>query len=146
MMVFVLKFNINGMKKYLSLLLVAFCMVVSVTSCSDDDKDDDTVRMRVQIAVRVDSRPPRSVTLFGGKVFLGDGHESNWQITQEYYRLYEDYIVVKKSDVVQLNNTPFKSNSTYAQKFLSVEYPFDSEKVFDVTAEMNGNSVVLVFK
>lgn len=127
-------------------MFAVLCGMVLFVSCSDDDDNNDTVTMRVQIAVRVDSRPPRSLTLFGGRIYLGEGHEDNWQITQEFYRLYADKITVKKEDVVKLNNTPFKSNSEYARKFLEIDYPYDSKKVFEVTADMDEHSVLLILK
>lgn len=128
---------------HLALLLIAL-LTLTLSSCTHDE-DPDIVKLQVKIAVRVDSRPPRSITLFGGYIYLGEGHEDNWQITQEYYRLYTDYIKVKKDDIVQLGNTPFKTDSEFARSFMTVEYPWASGKVFDVQTEMKGNKVILVF-
>lgn len=134
------------MKKLVYLLVMVLGAMFFVCSCDDNDSDGDKTSLRLKVAVRVDSRPPRSVTLFGGEMYLGEGHEDNWVITQEYYRLYEDVIKVKESDIFKIDKPSFKSNSDYASSFLKIDYPYDDNKVFSVTVEETDNYILLILK
>ena len=134
------------MKKFVYFLAMILVALVFVSSCDDNDSDGDKINLRLKVAVRVDSRPPRSVSLFGGEMYLGEGHEDNWVITQEYYRLYEDVVKAKKSEVFKIDRPSFKSNSDYARSFLKIDYPYDDNKVFSVTVEETNDYILLILK
>lgn len=127
------------MKKWTIAMLILTCML-GLTACSDSD--DDQTHIRVQVAVRVDSHTPPQVTVFGKTIDLSN---KNWRITLEFYRQYEELMMVPTSALKPVPAGPLPSNSPELEGIFAV-HPEQGKTVFTVETQTTGRTYLFIIK
>lgn len=116
----------------LLLCTLAFC------ACSDDD--DNMSRIKVRVAIRVDSHVPPTVTVFGKDIALSN---DNWLITLENFRTYEQTISVPTSALRNIPPGPIKTDDPKLEGIFSVG-AVQGKMVFTLESVTENNTYLFI--
>ena len=124
--------------KLLKIATICLLCVLTLGACSDDD--EDMSRIKVRVAIRVDSHVPPSVTVFGRQINLSN---DNWLITLENFRTYEEKISVPTSALRDVPSGPLLTSSPELEGIFSVQTE-QGKSVFTLATETEGTTYLFI--
>ena len=130
-------FSLTGMKLLRIATICLLCML-TLGACSDDN--EDMSRIKVRVAIRVDSHVPPSVTVFGHQINLSN---DNWLITLENFRTYEEKISVPTSVLRTVPAGPLPTSSPELEGIFSVQTE-QGKSVFTLETETEGTTYLFI--